>query len=182
MEERNVLLIADDDEMSRRIIKRFLKDTFEILEAEDGEQTMELLHTRRVDGVLLDILMPKMDGLQVLERLRADDALARVGVLVATSTKEQTERAALSLGADDVVSKPYDPVVIRRRLLNVLAARAEESGARPAAIDAEQAGGIAGRIRKYADLIAASRDNPELVVRLAREVRSEAERLDDILR
>ncbi|MDD3411134.1 MAG: response regulator, partial [Eubacteriales bacterium] len=105
MEERKVLLIADDDEMSRRIIKRFLKDTFDILEAEDGEQALELLHTRRVDGVLLDILMPKMDGLQVLERLRADDALARVGVLVATSTKEQTERAALSLGADDVVSK-----------------------------------------------------------------------------
>ena len=70
--------------------------------------------------ILLDIIMPEMDGLEVLTEMRADAAFNHVGVLVATSTKEKTERTALSLGADDVVSKPYDPVVIRKRIDNII--------------------------------------------------------------
>lgn len=73
--------------------------------------------------LLLDIIMPEMDGLEVLRYMQRDENLSYIGVLVATSTKEKTERTALSLGADDIVSKPYDPLVIRKRLENILAAK-----------------------------------------------------------
>ena len=117
---KKILLIADDEEMNRRIIRRFLKSDYEVIEAENGKQTLDMMHDRHVDVLLLDITMPVMDGLEVLETMKKEAELDHVGVLVATSTKEKTERAALSLGADEVVSKPYDPVVIKKRIENIL--------------------------------------------------------------
>lgn len=114
------LLIADDDGMNRTIIKRFLKNDFEILEAADGRQTLEYIKNEHVDVVLLDIIMPELDGLEVLKEVRSNSDYDYLGILVATSTKEKTERTALSLGADDIVSKPYDPIVIKKRVENIL--------------------------------------------------------------
>lgn len=121
--EKKILLIADDDEMNRKIIGKFLKNDYEILHAEDGKKTMEILDSGHVDLLLLDIIMPEMDGLEVLRKMKEDEKYSDVGILVATSTKEKTERTALSLGADDIVSKPYDPVVIKKRVENILASR-----------------------------------------------------------
>ena len=117
---KKVLLIADDDEMSRTIIKRFLKNSFDVLEAEDGYQALDIIMEQHVDVLLLDIIMPKRNGLEVLDDLRKDERYNALGILVATSTKEKTEREALSLGADDIVSKPYDPVVIQKRMENIM--------------------------------------------------------------
>lgn len=64
--------------------------------------------------------MPQMDGLETLSRIRMNDKFKDTAVLVATSTKEKTERKALNMGADDIVSKPYDPVVISKRVYNIL--------------------------------------------------------------
>ncbi|MDD2971639.1 MAG: response regulator, partial [Lachnospiraceae bacterium] len=121
--DKKVLLIADDEEMNRKIISKFLKNSYEILEATNGKMALTMIREQHVDVVILDIIMPEMDGLEVLEHVRARREWDAIGVLVATSTKEQTERTALSLGADDVVSKPYDPLVIRKRLENILAVK-----------------------------------------------------------
>ncbi len=119
--DKKVLLVADDDDMNRKIIGRFLKNDFDILEASDGKATIDILRNNHVDALLLDIIMPEIDGLEVLKIMKADETFHNIGVLVATSTKEQTERLALSIGADDIVSKPYDPIVIKKRIENIMA-------------------------------------------------------------
>lgn len=120
MINKKVLLIADDDEMNRKIIQNFLKNSYEILQAKNGREAIEIIRSKKVDALLLDIIMPEMDGLEVLKVLKEDHTYDNMGILVATSTKEKTERTALSLGADDVVSKPYDPIVIQKRMDNII--------------------------------------------------------------
>lgn len=115
------VIIADDDKGSRIVIKRLLGRDFNIIEAEDGEVALNLLNSMQIDFVILDIVMPKIDGLAVLETVRNNPKFDNVGILVASSTYEHTEREALLKGADDVVSKPYDPFVIKKRIENILA-------------------------------------------------------------
>ena len=116
---KKVLLVADDERMNRTVISRFLKNDYVVLEAENGEEAVEILENNHVDIMLLDIIMPKMNGLEVIEYVKKNSKFNNIGILVATSTKEKTERHALAAGADDIVSKPYDPVVIKKRLENI---------------------------------------------------------------
>lgn len=190
--DKKVLLIADDEEMNRKIISRFLKNDYEILQAADGRAAMELLHSTHVDALLLDIIMPEMDGLEVLEQMQQEDSLSHIGVLVATSTKEKTERSALSLGADDVVSKPYDPIVIRKRMQNILAVKQSDQykeqlqGAddlkrsRNEVISTEVEPAVE-QIVKYTDIINASRDNMDLVMEVVASIREKAEQIQKVL-
>lgn len=189
--DKKVLLIADDEEMNRRIIRKFLKDSYEVIEAEDGEAALEVLNSRPVDVLLLDIIMPKMDGLEVLRQMREQPKLDHVGVLVATSTKEKTERSALSIGADDVVSKPYDPLVIKKRLENILAVKEvnnqkellqnkeyeELLRAREKSIITqleEQLTHASEQLVKKADIIQANIENTELVTEVVKDIRRQA--------
>lgn len=123
---KKTLLVADDDEMNRMVISRFLGRQFDILEAKDGEETISILREKQVDALILDILMPRLDGLDVLKIIKEENINESIGILVATSTKEMTEREALALGADDIVSKPYDPVVIQKRLDNIIMLKEKE--------------------------------------------------------
>lgn len=183
---KKVLLIADDEEMNRRIISRFLHNDFDILEAENGKQVLEILRSRQVDALLLDIIMPEMDGLEVLTEMRADAAFNHVGVLVATSTKEKTERTALSLGADDVVSKPYDPVVIRKRIDNIITVKEIRTQSRQLEhheleqLVQEHEAEILSRIEVAQDkllqltnIIDMNRDNPALITEIANSMKQE---------
>lgn len=120
---KKVLLVADDEKMNRTVISKFFNDDYTVLEAENGEMAVEILENNHVDVMLLDIIMPKKNGLEVIDYVKEHPEYERVGILVATSTKEKTERYALGAGADDIVSKPYDPVVIRKRLENILAVK-----------------------------------------------------------
>lgn len=180
---KKVLLIADDEEMNRRIIKKFMKDSFEVLEAADGIAAMNLLRTTPVDALLLDIIMPSMDGLEVLKQMQEEQLSDHIGILVATSTKEKTERAALSLGADDVVSKPYDPLVIKKRLENILVVKANTSQKQgqiePA--DIENIRESLKKISQYADMIVQNRDNASLIAGIADEIKVESAKLNQQL-
>lgn len=188
--EKRVLLIADDEEMNRKIISKFLKNSFEVLEADNGKTALEILNSRHVDALLLDIIMPELDGLEVLKEMKVKKELDRVGVLVATSTKEKTERTALSLGADDVVSKPYDPLIIKKRLENILMIKeidAQKELLQNAEFDSAlgnrlhkietQAAGIITHIQKCADIIDGNKDNFKLVEEIIAEIKSESDKL-----
>ncbi|MDD2956324.1 MAG: response regulator [Oscillospiraceae bacterium] len=185
--DKKVLLVADDDEMSRRIIGRFLKNTYEIVEAQDGRAALEVLAARPVDAMLLDIIMPEMDGLEALQAIREDRGLDHVAILVATSTKEKTERSALSLGADDVVSKPYDPLVIKKRLENIMATKElkrQKTLLQSSDFDAvwsnrieemtRQARRISDRIQSDTGIINANKENFRLVEEITEKIRAEA--------
>jgi len=121
--EKQGMLIADDIEMNRSVIKKMFRHDFEVYEAATGKEVFDILDHHTVDVVLLDIIMPEMDGLEVLVKLKHEEQYKNIAVLVATSTKEKTERNALALGADDIVAKPYDPVVIHKRVENILETR-----------------------------------------------------------
>lgn len=188
--KKKVLLIADDEEMNRRIISRFLKNDFEILEAENGKEALDILHSKKVDALLLDIIMPKMDGLEVLGSMKADTTLGNVAVLVATSTMEKTERTALSLGADDVVSKPYDPVVIRKRIQNILAIKAIDEQNEmlknddlEAVLREKEAAlydnlrEIRDKIIQLSDILEKNKDNPDLILEIIKDIRIEAKNM-----
>lgn len=186
--DKKILLIADDDEMNRRIIKRFLKDSYEVIEASNGREALDTLKEKHVDALLLDIIMPEVDGLEVLKQMGENADLTHIGVLVATSTKEKTERMALSLGADDIVSKPYDPIVIEKRLENILAVKEInvqksllQMNDADALVDFKlenlsvKASEISDKICKYADIIKENLDNKELVMQIIVNLKKESE-------
>lgn len=125
MAGRNRVLIVDDAEVDRIALRKILEDAYEIIEAEDGQQALHILRAQTkldtIAAVLLDLVMPGMSGIQFMEEYQKVETYRRIPVIVATAAGDvETERKSLSLGAWDFVSKPYDPVVIRFRLKNVI--------------------------------------------------------------
>ena len=111
------ILVVDDNEMNRDMLSRRLgKRGYEVMVAEGGAEALELVSEHRFDLVLLDIMMPGMDGCEVLERLRATHDPARLPVIMATARTESEDVVrALKMGANDYVTKPFDfPVVLAR--------------------------------------------------------------------
>jgi len=114
------ILIVDDDQGIRASLKAFLERTgFEISTASDGMQALALLNRASPDLLLLDILMPRLDGRETLRRLRS--AGNWTPVILLTQVGEAAERAmALEEGADDYINKPFDPHELVARVRAVL--------------------------------------------------------------
>jgi sigma-B regulation protein RsbU (phosphoserine phosphatase) len=116
-DEHGVLLVVDDNEMNRDMLSRRLaRKGHTVAVAEDGHRALEMVEATDYDVILLDIMMPGIDGYQVLERLRETHGSGDLPVIMATA-KDQSEDivAALKLGANDYVTKPFDfPVVLAR--------------------------------------------------------------------
>jgi len=112
------VLVVDDDESSRSILSRRLQQQGHVAEqAEDGKQALTILAGQDYDLVLLDIVMPRLDGYEVLARMKADDRLRHVPVIVISSLDEvESVTRCLALGADDYVSKPFNPSLLRARV------------------------------------------------------------------
>jgi phosphoserine phosphatase RsbU/P len=112
------LLIVDDNEDNRYTLTRRLQREgyTDLTPAADGEQALELLGTRSFDLVLLDVMMPGLDGYQVLERMRADPRLRDIPVIM-ISANDQLESVVrcIELGAEDYLAKPFNPTLLRAR-------------------------------------------------------------------
>jgi len=127
------LLIVDDIDANRAILaRRFERRGFETAEANCGQRALELLDQKAFDIVLLDVMMPDLDGLQVLKRIRERYSPASLPVIMVTAKAEGTDLAqALEAGANDYVTKPVDFVVALARTKTQLALkRAEEASQR----------------------------------------------------
>jgi DNA-binding NtrC family response regulator len=116
---RPVILIVDDDPGIRESFRLILEERYELVEAGDGRQAIEIVRTSEVDLVLLDIRLPEMDGIEVLERIKALDEQVEVILVTAVKTV-RTAVAAMKLGAFDYVTKPFEEddllSVVRRAL------------------------------------------------------------------
>lgn len=111
------ILVVDDNEMNRDILSRRLAKKGHALQvAEGGSQALEMIESSDFDLVLLDIMMPGIDGMEVLEKLRRQHGPNDLPVIMATAKSESTDIVdALKLGANDYVTKPFDfPVVLAR--------------------------------------------------------------------
>ncbi|MCI2056600.1 MAG: EAL domain-containing protein [Oscillibacter sp.] len=120
---KQTVLIVDDQAVNRRILARILSDTYDLLEADDGRTALRVLEEKgpSVDAVLLDLVMPNLDGFGVLDAIKAHPRLSGIPVIVTTQAeKDEAEEKALAHGAEDFVSKPYNASVLRKRLHNLI--------------------------------------------------------------
>ena len=121
--EEGVVLIVDDDAINRALLSAIFSPYYDIAEAENGAEGLEeiLAAPERLCAVLLDVVMPEMDGLQVLRRLKAEGILERVPVFLITSeVRTDVLKAAYALGVMDVIGKPVVPYVVLRRVQSVI--------------------------------------------------------------
>jgi DNA-binding response OmpR family regulator len=121
MERRKTILICDDEPALRELIRASMDDGFEFAEASDGIVAMELAREVTPDVVILDLMLPRLSGLEVLARLNEDERLKDVPVLVITAWNE-TREDVLAAGADDFVSKPFDPEDLKAAVNRLVAA------------------------------------------------------------
>ena len=125
MEKRNLpqLLVVDDSEMNREILKEILGKEYRILEACDGEEALKILeqYGPEISLVLLDIIMPKMDGFEVLAYMNRDKWIEDIPVIMISSEgSESYIRRAYELGASDYISRPFDAKVVYQRVINMI--------------------------------------------------------------
>ena len=125
MEKRNLpqLLVVDDSEMNREILKEILGKEYRILEACDGEEALKILeqYGSEISLVLLDIIMPKMDGFEVLAYMNRDKWIEDIPVIMISSEgSESYIRRAYELGASDYISRPFDAKVVYQRVINMI--------------------------------------------------------------
>ena len=122
-----VVMMVDDEPLNLEVLQSFLEEAGyrEFISLADATQALATLGERRPDVLLLDLMMPQMSGFELLERMRADEALRHVPVIVLTaSTDAETKLKALELGATDFLAKPVDPSELALRLRNTLSAKA----------------------------------------------------------
>ncbi len=115
------ILVVDDIAANRDTLNELLAaDAFRLVEAADGAQALQLAAADPPDLILLDVMMPGMDGFEVCRRLRADSGLAEVPVIMVTALDDQASRlAGIEAGADDFITKPFNRAELRARVRTV---------------------------------------------------------------
>jgi CheY-like chemotaxis protein len=116
------VLICDDEPSLRELIRISLDGPYRFVEADDGEESLEIARSIRPDVVILDMMMPRRNGLEVLSALRKDKDLSDIPVIVLTA-QPGTRENALREGADIVMVKPFEPEEIVAAVEEVLAER-----------------------------------------------------------
>lgn len=122
-ERKPAVLVVDDSKINRVIVRKIISDSYVVLEAENGFEALGVLRTRlaEISAVLLDLIMPVMDGIQFLNEIRKDDSLKDVPVIVLTGSNDiETETRVLEAGAWDYIVKPLNPDIVMFRLKNVI--------------------------------------------------------------
>jgi len=116
------VLICDDEPSLRELIRVSLIGPYRFAEADDGEQSLALARQLRPEVMILDMMMPRRSGLEVLAEIRQDEALSNTAVIVLTA-QPGTREEALRQGADLVMVKPFEPEQITAAVEGVLAER-----------------------------------------------------------
>ncbi len=116
------ILIVDDQEVNRVLLKELLRDDFDIIEAENGEQALKILNeSTDITAILLDLIMPVLDGMGVLAELNRTGMISRLPVFIITAADSMKMlESAYDLGAVDVIPKPFKVVFIKSRIKNII--------------------------------------------------------------
>lgn len=118
MSEGASVLVVDDDPVTRQMLSGTLEERgHRVTTADDGRRGLDLVRSERFDVVLLDVLMPHLNGYDVLEHMKGDEELRHIPVVMVTSVDEvESAVRCIELGADDYLSKPIDPVLLIARV------------------------------------------------------------------
>ena len=122
MKDKPVILAVDDQVQNIELLEAYLVGQgYEIIKAASGEEALEKLVHNQIDLILLDVMMPKMSGIEVLSRLRADEKTKAIPVVMVTALKETEDKIkALEAGCDDFISKPFDKTELLARVKSML--------------------------------------------------------------
>lgn len=123
MSLKKQILVVEDNQINREMLRMILSGQYDVTEADSGQTALNLLRDRKDDIalILLDVMMPVMDGYTFLELVKQDPELALIPVIVTTQNDSETDEiAALEHGATDFVPKPYRPQIILHRVASLI--------------------------------------------------------------
>ena len=116
------ILVVDDDRQIVRLVQSYLQQSgFTVLTAYDGEEALHAMRREKPDLVVLDLMLPQRDGLEITRLVRSDEALAAIPILMLTARVEDVDKLiGLELGADDYLTKPFNPPEVVARVKAIL--------------------------------------------------------------
>ncbi len=115
-----IILIVDDDWMSRELLQAHL-DGYQVMMANNGEKALQMAATHQPDLVIADVRMPGISGYEFCARLRADETIQHIPVLILSALEgDEPRQKALAVGANDLITKPFDSVDLMARIRSLL--------------------------------------------------------------
>ena len=121
MPEATVLLVDDDPVILKLLQVNFEMEGYDVITASDGVEGLEMARAEQPDIILLDIMMPKMDGLEVTRHLKADENLKSIPIVLLSAKAQASDvQAGKDAGADDYLTKPFDPLELLSRVSEIL--------------------------------------------------------------
>ncbi len=122
LQERQKILVVDDERVNRKVLSELLREKYQIIVAKSGLQTLERVRKNTdIDLILLDVMMPEMNGYDVIIHLKNDDATKDIPVIFITALNStEEEEKGLNLGASDYITKPFHPAIVKLRVKNHL--------------------------------------------------------------
>ncbi|MBS3102470.1 response regulator [Candidatus Woesearchaeota archaeon] len=127
-EKRKKILIAEDEEHIRRLVKAILgQEKYDIIEAKDGREALEKVSEEMPDLIILDLMMPKVDGIEVCRQLKSNALTKKIPIIMLTAKTEMTDKiVGIKAGADDYLTKPFEPNELRVRVKTFVSKEARE--------------------------------------------------------
>jgi DNA-binding response OmpR family regulator len=121
MDQSIIILVVDDDPLMQKIIEASLiKDDYNLIFAPNGEEGIKMAREYMPDLILLDIVMPGLDGFEVCSRLRNDPMLIYIPIIIITALDDRDSKIqGLEAGADDYICKPFDKIEFRARVRTI---------------------------------------------------------------
>ena len=121
------ILVADDVKQNVKLLRVILTASeYDVVEAYDGEEALEKVKTENPDLILLDIMMPKLTGYEVCEKLRADEETSNLPIVLITSLREMDDRIkGIEAGADNFISKPFNKAELLARVKALISRKKE---------------------------------------------------------
>ena len=121
MTQRTILVVDDEPFICRSLTFVLRKENYRVLEARNGEEALAIIRGQKPDLVFLDVMMPKVNGFQVTEQVRADPTLANVKIILLTAKGQESDReVGKQAGANDYMTKPFSPTKILDRAREIL--------------------------------------------------------------
>lgn len=118
------ILVVDDNEEILNYLKTFLADSFDVQTAADGQIALKYLETEQFDLVLSDVMMPELDGLHLCKRIKQNINTSHIPVILLTAKSETSQQLkGLEMGADDYITKPFSPPLLKAKIFNILKSR-----------------------------------------------------------
>ena len=119
----NKILIVDDSEINRELLSDILSDEYEVLEAENGLSATDLINRAKdeISAILLDLVMPVMDGFRFLEWMNRENLMSKIPVLVISGENTvRNEKACFDAGVSDFIARPFNSILVKKRVQNVV--------------------------------------------------------------